>query len=275
MDIKFQLKGDWDFDKTTFFLKSLFCRQIQYSFISIESLNYIKEFASLGAPFVLIDYNNVIDKYNQQFLSDKRGFLRNFFSELKELNWQEFETKILVESLFDINAIPLLCSSQVVFLKLVSFITYDKIGTNKEFEPIERMQLTDFDINYYILNELYESIDDLFDIRHKQMAVQNREFIVNELHNDLLILTDNSVSSLITSISVKFEDISTFQQLLDFIFNTWLLSKVRKRSYAEEWVLTNFNGSEYCPIHKNDSIDNRTLNQAGIMKGDILKLKLI
>jgi hypothetical protein len=107
------------------------------------------------------------------------------------------------------------------------------------------------------------------------MAVQNREFIVNELHNDLLILTDNSVSSLITSISVKFEDISTFQQLLDFIFNTWLLSKVRKRSYAEEWVLTNFNGSEYCPIHKNDSIDNRTLNQAGIMKGDILKLKLI
>lgn len=275
MDIKFQLKGDWDFDKTTFFLKSLFCRQIQYSFISIESLNYIKEFASLGAPFALIDYNNVIDKYNQQFLSDKRGFLRNFFSELKKLNWQEFETKILVESLFDINAIPLLCSSQVVFLKLVRFITYDKIGTNKELDPIERMQLTDFDINYYILNELYESIDDLFDIRHKQIAVQNREFIVNELHNDLLILTDNSVSSLITSISVKFEDISTFQQLLDFIFNTLLLSKVRKRSYAEEWVLTNFNGSEYCPIHKNDSIDNRTLNQAGIMKGDILKLKLI
>ena len=275
MDIKFQLKGDWDFDKTTFFLKSLFCRQIQYSFISIESLNYIKEFASLGAPFALIDYNIVIDKYNQQFLSDKRGFLRNFFSELKKLNWQEFETKILVESLFDINAIPLLCSSQVVFLKLVRFITYDKIGTNKELEPIERMQLTDFDINYYILNELYESIDDLFDIRHKQIAVQNREFIVNELHNDLLILTDNSVSSLITSISVKFEDISIFQQLLDFIFNTLLLSKVRKSSYAEEWVLTNFNGSEYCPIHKNDSIDNRTLNQAGIMKGDILKLKLI
>ena len=275
MDIKFQLKGDWDFDKTTFFLKSLFCRQIQYSFISIESLNYIKEFASLGAPFALIDYNNVIDKYNQQFLSDKRGFLRNFFSELKKLNWQEFETKILVESLFDINAIPLLCSSQVVFLKLVRFITYDKIGINKEFEPIERMQLTDFDINYYILNELYESIDDLFDIRHKQIVVQNREFIVNELHNNLLILTDNNVSSFITSISVKFEDISTFQQLLDFIFNSLLLSKVRKRSYAEEWVLTNFNGSEYCPIHKNDSIDNRTLNQAGIMKGDILKLKLI
>ena len=199
------------------------------------------------------------------------SFLRNYFSELKELNWQEFETKILVESLFDINAIPLLCSSQVVFLKLVRFITYDKIGTNKELEPIERMQLTDFDINYYILNELYESIDDLFDIRHKQIAVQNREFIVNELHNDLLILTDNSVSSLITSISVKFEDISIFQQLLDFIFNTLLLSKVRKSSYAEEWVLTNFNGSEYCPIHKNDSIDNRTLNQAGIMKGDILK----
>ena len=275
MDIKFQLKGDWDFDKTTFFLKSLFCRQIQYSFISIESLNYIKEFASLGAPFALIDYNNVIDEYNQQFLSDKRGFLRNYFSELKELNWQEFETKILVESLFDINAIPLLCSSQVVFLKLVRFITYDKIGINKEFEPIERMQLTDFDINYYILNELYESIDDLFDIRHKQIVVQNREFIVNELHNNLLILTDNNVSSFITSISVKFEDISTFQQLLDFIFNSLLLSKVRKRSYAEEWVLTNFNGSEYCPIHKNDSIDNRTLNQAGIMKGDILKLKLI
>lgn len=275
MDIKFQLKGDWDFDKTTFFLKSLFCRQIQYSFISTESLNYIKEFASLGAPFALIDYNNVIDKYNQEFLSDKQSFLRNYFSELKELYWQEFETKILVECLFDINGFPLLCSSQVVFLKLVRFLTVDKIGTIKEFEPIERMQVTAFDINYYILNELYESIDDLFDIRHKQIAVQNREFIVNELHDDLLILTDNNVSSCITSITIKFEDVSTFQQLLDIIFNALLLSKVRKRSYGEEWVLANFNGSEYDPIHKNEGFDNRTLNQAGIMKGDMLKLDII
>jgi hypothetical protein len=275
MDIKFQLKGDWDFDKTTFFLKSLFCRQIQYSFISTESLNDIKEFASLGAPFALIDYNKVIDKYNQEFLSDNRGFLRNYFLELKELCWQKFETKILVECLFDINGFPLLCSSQVVFLKLVRFLTVDKIGTIKEFEPIERMRVTAFDLNYYIFNELHESIDELFDIKYKQIALQNREFIVNELHDDLWIFNDNKFSSCITSITLKFEGVSTFQQLLDIIFNSFLSSKVRKRSYGEEWVLTYFNGTEYNQIHKNEGIDNRTLDQAGIMKGDMLKLDII
>lgn len=122
MGIEFQLKGDWDIEKTSFFMKAMFCREVQYSFISAESMYFLKDWARLGAPFALTDFNKIFDDYFLEFSANPRSFLNKFFNEFEILDWPVAEFKSLLTMLFDIQNPPLKCSSQVVFLKLVKLI---------------------------------------------------------------------------------------------------------------------------------------------------------
>ena len=180
-----------------------------------------------------------------------------------------------MEVLFDIKNFSLKCSAQIVFLKLVHYLTANKYGTVSAYEPIKKMQCSDFDINYYILHELYRPIDDLFDIMHKQIDSKKREIIVQDLQDELLIILGNGISKYIKTLTFKIENISTFQHLLIIIFIGLLARKVSKYSYGKEWFLTKLNGSKFHKINKNASLDNQTLTQVGIMMGTVLKINLV
>ena len=91
----YQLDGVWPPIKTAFFMKAMFCREIQYSIISKESINFLKDFASRGNPFALTDYNKIFDAYHQEFTSNRSVFLRSFFNELEHLDWPTEDTKNL------------------------------------------------------------------------------------------------------------------------------------------------------------------------------------
>jgi hypothetical protein len=272
MDIKFQLKGDWDFEMTSFFMKAMFCREIQFSYISPESISFLKDWARLGAPFALTDFNKIFDDYFTEFSESPSRFLRSFFNEFKRLCWPEEEYGLFLSALFEIENPPLKCSSQIVYLKLVKHISVNRGIYIPEYAPIDRMPNLSFDINYWILNELYEPIDDLFDILNEQRYFNIHDNFRKETHEELLILIDPSLSSRINSISVKFESIRTFQELLDLLFKAFLTKEVPSYSYGNKWTITKYTGSDYVNVNKLGNRDNRTLSEVGIMKNDILKL---
>lgn len=134
------------------------------------------------------------------------------------------------------------------------------------------MQCSSLDINYWILNELYDPIDDLFDILSEQNNSSNRENIRRKAQEELLILIDPNISNKINSISLKFESIRTFQELLDLLFKAFLTKEVPSYSYRNKWTITKYTGSDYINVDKLGNRDNRTLSEAGIMKNDILRL---
>jgi hypothetical protein len=272
MGIRFQLNGEWDPPMTSFFMKAMFCREMQFLYVSPESMSFLKDWASWGAPFALTDYNRIFDDYFTEFSANPSGFLRSFFNELKTLYWPEGEYRTLLLMLFDIENPPLKCSFQVVYLKLVKLISVRRGVYIDDFEPIERMPNLSFDINYYILNELYEPIDDLLDLVNDRKHPDNQQNFERKTQDDLLILIETNVSSAVTSINIKSDSIRTFQELLDLLFNSVLINKVPKHSYGRNWTIAKYTGADNINIDKIGDRDYRTLSEVGIRRNDILIL---
>ena len=272
MDIKYQLRGEWDLEMTSFFMKAMFCREMQFSYISPDSMAFLKDWARLGAPFALTDFNKIFDDYFSEFSQSPSRFLRSFFNELKRICWPEEEYRLFLSALFEIENPPLKCSSQIVYLKLVKHISVNRGIYIAEYDPIDRMPNLSFDINYWILNELYEPIDDLFDIINEHRHTPNQQNLEIETQDDLLILIESNVSSAVTSINIKSDSIRTFQELLDLLFNAVLINKVPKHSYGSNWTLAKHTGSDYVNVDKIGNRDYRTLSEVGIRRNDVLKL---
>lgn len=78
-----------------------------------------------------------------------------------------------------------------------------------------------------------------------------------------------------TSFNLKLRPLVTFQHLLDYIFGC-IRSSANPLSYGNEWILINLRSGQIIrkvinPVYK---IDNRTLDNVGIKKGDKLICKL-
>lgn len=272
MSIEYQLKGDWDFAKTYLFMKAMFCRQAQYNFVSEEGLNFVKEWASYGAPFAKTDFVRIFDDFHLEFHSNPSKFYKDFFKEFETSNWPEENLKTLLMTIYDYVHIPLNCGSQIVFLKIIRHITRINYGDIENYESIDRLQGSAPDFNFYILNELYD-LDAVFDIINEEKNNNSLENYSRQAReNELLILIDSSISETINSININYTKFETFQGLLDFLYQFLSIKSIEKYSYGRQWVLSKKLGSEYREIQKRNHPDNSTLPESGIGKNDILKL---
>ena len=78
---------------------------------------------------------------------------------------------------------------------------------------------------------------------------------------------------MLKSVTLKYEEIKSFQEILDLLYNHLLINKVSRYSYGNEWLLSKYNGIAFTNIAKLKSPDIRSLTSIGIIKNDILHIK--
>jgi uncharacterized protein (TIGR02145 family) len=101
--------------------------------------------------------------------------------------------------------------------------------------------------------------------------------IKNEYKLVEFIIDDNFNHSL-QSVTIKYLPNSTFQEILDTIYNTFLHSTVSKYSYGREWCIVIFEDyMRLIEVYKSSNTDTTTFDQKTNLYGSILpqKYKLI
>lgn len=73
------------------------------------------------------------------------------------------------------------------------------------------------------------------------------------------ITFDADLSLSISSLVYKFEDDTTFQDLLNYLYSNILNKKVSMNSYGQQWIIKKFDGENIERINKENKIDNRKL----------------
>ncbi len=99
--------------------------------------------------------------------------------------------------------------------------------------------------------------------------------LTKHITHELLVLVGTDISRSINSISLDYDELKSFQDLLDNLFNTLLATKVNPHSYGIEWVLTKYDGHYFSKIDKLQGDDFRSLLSMGIKKKDILQIEKI
>ena len=97
----------------------------------------------------------------------------------------------------------------------------------------------------------------------------------SHLSEELLVILNPNISTDIKSISLKYDELNTFQGLLNKLFNTVLAKKVNPFSYGNEWIITKHDGHHIDKIGTINGDDYRPLTSAGINKKDIIQIERI
>lgn len=287
MGNQYQLNGVWDEQSTILFMKSFFCREVNYSNISNESILFLKEWASMAAPFNLIDFNKIFDDFKKEFSANPTNFIKIFLNEIKIIQWPRESINVFMSSIL---SEPISNGFQVILAKLIRHYIGNKCDTIAEYETVRKMQFDRTGLNYFIENGLvsYELDDRIlllleFEHRHEEPedifdfpdVYVSEDFLRNEEQGEILILINPNISAILKSLTLKCEEIKSFQAMLDILYNHLLINKVSRHSYGNEWVLSKYNGIAFTNISKLQNQDYRSLPQIGIIKNDILHIAKI
>src|SRR6478752_5834421 len=113
----YKLLGEWAPSSTRFLMKALFCRTVDYLKISDENMSNLKEFASLGEPFSLTDYNKIFDDFRDELQKDPPHFIRSYLEEIKLLQWPKENSNFLISLITGLNSFQTPSGFQIVLLK--------------------------------------------------------------------------------------------------------------------------------------------------------------
>lgn len=284
MENQYRLNGEWDEKSTLLFMKTMFCREINYSSISNESIVFLKEWARMCTPFNLTDFTKIFDDFKRDLSTNPTNFIRHFLNEIKTIQWPRESINIFMSSIL---SEPILNGFQVILAKLIRHYIGNKCDTISEYESVRNIQINRSDINYFLENGIitYEEDDRIlllleFEHRHEEPeeifdfpdVYVSENFLRNEEQGEILILINQEISTVLKSVTLKYDEINSFQKMLDILYNHVLINKVSRYSYGIEWVLSKYNGIAFTNIAKLQSQDSRNLPQIGIIKNDILLL---
>jgi hypothetical protein len=101
----------------------------------------------------------------------------------------------------------------------------------------------------------------------------SEDYLRTQEQGELLILLDSSISPVVKSITLKYDEIKSLQDLLNILFNYLLATKVSPYSYGIEWILAKYDGKAFKKLTKAQTLDMRTLPVAGLVKNDILHIR--
>ena len=73
------------------------------------------------------------------------------------------------------------------------------------------------------------------------------------------ITFDSDLSLSISSLDYNYDNKTTFQDLLNYLYLNILKEKVSKSSYGQQWIIEKYNGRRIERINKENAIDNRKL----------------
>lgn len=287
MENQYRLNSEWDEQSTILFMKTMFCRQVNYSNISNESVEFLKEWASMGAPFNLLDFIKIFDDFKKDFSKNPTNFLEIFLNEIKTIQWPRESINIFMSSIL---SEPILNGFQVILAKLIRHYIGNKCDTISEYETVRKIQCDRTDIDYFLENGLITCEADYrilllleFEHRHKEPedifdfpdVYVSERYLRNEEQGEIMILINPNISAVVKSVTLKYEEIKSFQEMLDLLYDHLLINKVNRYSYGNEWLLSKYNGIAFTNITKLQSPDIRRLAQIGIIENDILHIKRI
>lgn len=285
MEKQYQLKGEWDEKSTILLMKAMFCREVNFSYISNESIEFLKEMSEMGAPFNKTDYKKIFDGFKIDFINNPVIFFKIFLNEIKEIEMPKENIRIFMSSI--LNETFLLNEFQVFFLKLIRHLIGNKCDSIAEYEAIRKLKYSRTVLNYFLENKIidYETNNRVillleFEHRHKEQedifdfpeVFVSEEYLRNEEQGEILILLNSNISKVLKSVTLKYDEINSFQELLDMLYNNFLVTKVSKYSYGNEWNVSKYNGISFSYIDKINNIDTRRLSEIGVNKNEILKI---
>ncbi len=122
MTAKYTLNGKWDSASIKLFMKGMFCCETHYLDLNENSMQYLKEFASLGNPFASTNYEKIFNEFRDEFLLDRTMFIKKFLGEIKNNKWDYDNKRIFLEGLInEINS-----GYQLILIKILCNYLYDK-----------------------------------------------------------------------------------------------------------------------------------------------------
>jgi hypothetical protein len=285
MENHYQLSGEWDEKSTLLLMKAMFCREVNYTVISDESIGFLKEWASMASPFNQLDFNKIFDDYRKEFFADPVKYITHFFYEIKKIQWPNRNIEIFMSLILNEPARNVF---QVALIKLIRHYIGDKCDTLPEYEKVRRIPIDRSVISHFLESGIISySADErillLLEFEHKREKQEDifdfpdvyvsEEFLRSEEQGEILILINPNISTVLKSVTLKYDEINSFQDILDILYNYLLINKVDRYSYGIEWILSKYNGIDFTFINKLQNPDTRSLEQIGIIKNDIIKLE--
>ncbi len=284
MTPSYALNGHWSPDQTVLFMKAMFGRQVAYDHIPDESIEFLKDWASLGKPFSDTGYAAIFTAFRESLAADPALFFDGFFTELAAARWPDEKVSILLSTL---THEPVRSGFQVLLMKVIGNLLPEQPLVSEGYDAVKNRKCQLHDIDYFL--ETYSFFDDRTDLLNKivnehHAAAAERSFpdvYVSEKHlrdeekEGLLIKIDPSVSTLVKSLTLNFAELTTFQELLNTLFNHLLSSKISMYSYGKQWVLSKYDGVYFTDLEKLPDSERRSLAGSGITQETILSVRLL
>jgi uncharacterized protein (TIGR02145 family) len=70
------------------------------------------------------------------------------------------------------------------------------------------------------------------------------------------------------SISLKYKTSTTFQEILNLLYNQFLKEKVKPHTYGKDWIIQIYNGEEITSLYKPENLNGQTFDS--ILKSNLL-----
>jgi hypothetical protein len=122
MTAKYTLDGKWDSASIKLFMKGMFCCETHNLTLNENSMQYLKEFASLGNPFASTDYEKIFNDFRDEFLLDRALFIKKFLGEIKNNTWDYENKRIFLEGLKN----EIISGYQLILIKILCNYLYEK-----------------------------------------------------------------------------------------------------------------------------------------------------
>ena len=123
MTAKYILNGKWDSASIRLFMKGMFCCETHFLNLTEESMQFLKDFASLGDPFASTDYHKIFNDFREEFLDNPPLFIKTFLSEIKNNTWTTENKRVFIEGLLD----NIVSGYQFVLIKIICNYLYDSV----------------------------------------------------------------------------------------------------------------------------------------------------
>ncbi|MGV8815842.1 MAG: FISUMP domain-containing protein [Gelidibacter sp.] len=85
---------------------------------------------------------------------------------------------------------------------------------------------------------------------------------IKETYKSVQFLINDNLDHPLIYISVKYTPSTSFQDLLNLIYNTCLSNNVKRFSYGKEWIIQIYDGERIDNLEKKGAIDNRLFDDA-------------
>ena len=215
MTIKYTLSGKWDSANVKLFMKGMFCCETHYLSITENSMQYLKEFASLGNPFASTDYDKIFNEFREEFLLDRTLFIKTFLSEIKNNNWDYENKGIFLGGLSnDIRS-----GYQLILIKILCNYLFDKKEQKLELNyNLELFEIANSsNINFFIENI---SLPDNDQIISSELIDEFEKWSIKwlEYGDQIIDLNEKNVIS-ITNVRNQ-KSLSFFERVFGFKFKS-------------------------------------------------------